>query len=62
MTQSCLHDIDIKLSKLVYTLLKVRETEMVNVLLSLQILTSRNEKYLVFLTSKVKLIIELMFL
>ena len=62
MTQSCLYDIDIKLSKLVYTLLKVREIEMVNVLLSLQILTSKNEKYLVFLTSKVKLIIELMFL
>ena len=49
----------IKLSKLVKKLLKVGflKTEVVNLLFSLQIVTSKNEKLQFFLTSKVNLML-----
>ena len=54
MYKPCLYDICIKQSKLVNTRLKVDflKTDVVNLLFSLQILTSRNEKLLLFSTSK----------
>ena len=58
-TKPCLYDLGIKLSKLVNTPLKVGflNTEVVNLLFSLQILTSKNEKLLLFLASKVNLML-----
>ena len=60
MTKPYLYDIDIKLSKLVNAPLKVGflQIEVVNLLFSLQILTSKNERLLFSSTSKVNLVLD----
>ena len=61
LTKSCYYDISIKLSILINTSLKVGFliTEVVNLLFSLQIWTSENEKLLFFSTSKENLMLML---
>ena len=60
LTKPYLYDIDIKLSKLVNAPLKVDflQIEVVNLLFSLQILTSKNERLLFSSTSKVNLVLD----
>ena len=59
LTKPCLYDTGIKRSKLVNTPLKVGflKTEVVNLLFSLQIVTSKNEKLLLFSISTVNLML-----
>ena len=59
LTKPCLCDMGIKLSKLVNALLKVGflKADVINLLFSLQILTTKNEKLLFFSTSIVNLMI-----
>ena len=61
MTKPCLSDIGIKLSKLVKKPLKVSflKTEIVNLLFSLQILTSKNEKFFFFFHFKSEFVVSM---